>query len=340
METFWRILIFFLTIFLISETGGSAGEYRMLMTNEVSSTHWKTDLMEEFARLIENRSHGRIQVKVFSGGQLFTDKSAIMALGTGAVHMVWPVSVRVEALRQSYGVVNLPFALSDKLILDKKGFKEGLLDILSRTLEQDVIRVMGLLRADELVFVFRDHRPKIVDDMANLKIRVIGGQVLLDWLVELDVTPISMPASEFTTALSQGLIDGIHTSSDGWAKMLGRLGRFGLLVPDLSIAVYSILIDNKWLSELPEDLQAVIYQCVEEISLKQWRFSMKKTQEAFQKIRKEFGAEIYTVEKREIREWVVKVSPSYSRFSKKYPDIFEAFVRLHKLHGRIWPPEF
>ena len=80
--------------------------------------------------------------------------------------------------------------------------------------------------------------------------------------------------------------------------MLGRLGRLGLLVPDLSIAVYSILIDNKWLSELPEDLQTVIYQCVEEISLKQWRFSMKKTQEAFQKIRTEFGAEIYTVEKR------------------------------------------
>jgi TRAP-type C4-dicarboxylate transport system substrate-binding protein len=340
MRTSWKLFIWFLVAFMLAQTSVSAGEYTMLMTNEVSSTHWKTDLMEEFAEMIESRSRGRIHVKVFSGGQLFTDKSAIMALGTGAVHMVWPVSVHVEALRQSYGVVNLPFALSDELILEEKGFKEDLLDVLSKTMTQKVIGVMGLLRADELVFVFKDHRPKTVNDMKDMKIRVIGGHVFLDWLGELGVTPISMPASEFTTALSQGLIDGIHTSSDGWAKMLGRLGQFGLLVPDLSIAVYSILIDNKWLAALPEDLKTVISQCVEEISMRQWRFSMKKTQEAFQKIRNEFGADIFTVAENEIPQWVVKTSPSYGRFSRKYPEIFKKFVRLHEMHGRTWPPEF
>ena len=58
-----------------------AADYTMIMTNEVSSTHWKTGLMEEFAGMVEERSLGRIEVKVFSGGQLFTDKAAIMALG-------------------------------------------------------------------------------------------------------------------------------------------------------------------------------------------------------------------------------------------------------------------
>jgi len=339
MRLFWRFLISFLAVFVLAQTGVSAGEYTMIMTNEVSSSHWKTDLMKEFAEMIEKRSRGCIRVKVFSGGQLFTDKAAIMALGTGAVHMVWPVSVHVEALRQSYGVVSLPFALSDELILEKQGFKEDLLDVLSKTMTQKVIRVMGLLRADELVFVFKDRRPKTVDDMKGMKIRVIGGHVFLDWLGELGVTPISMPASEFTTALSQGLIDGVHTSSDGWAKMLGRLGQFGLLVPDLSIAVYSMLIDNKWLASLPEDLKIVIFQCVEDISVKQWRFSMKKTQEAFQKIRNEFGADIFTVPENEIPQWVLKTSPSYERFSKKYPEVFKGFVRLHEMHGRKWPPE-
>ena len=329
----------FILLSLITQKGAAAGEYMMLLTNEVASTHWKTDLMKEFAGMVESRSQGRIRVRVFSGGQLFTDQPAIMALGTGAVHMVWPVSVHVEALRQSYGVVNLPFAFSDELILEDKGFKDGLLEVLSNALPQKVIRVMGLMRADELIFVFKEQRPVSVCDMKDLKIRIIGGHVFLDWLGELGVTPISMPASEFTTALSQGLIDGIHTSSDGWAKMLGCLGRFGLLVPDLSIAVYSILIDNQWYSALPKDLQVVISKCVEEISLKQWRFSMKKTQEAFNKIKKEFGAEIYTVSEKKVHEWVAKVSPTFERFSERYPSIFETFVRLHEKHGRTWPPE-
>ena len=332
--------IIFLLFSQMTQQGQAANEYTMLLTNEVSSTHWKTDLMKEFAGMVESRSRGRIRVRVFSGSQLFSDQPAIMALGTGAVHMVWPVSVHVEALRQSYGVVNLPFSFSDKLILEEKGFKDGLLEVLSNALPQKVIRVMGLMRADELIFVFKEQRPVSVCDMKDLKIRIIGGHVFLDWLGELGVTPISMPASEFTTALSQGLIDGIHTSSDGWAKMLGKLGRFGLLVPDLSIAVYSILIDNHWFSQLPEDLQDVISQCVEEVSLRQWRFSMNKTQEAFKKIKNEFGSEIYTVNNRKVSEWVVKVSPTFKRFSEKHPSVFKAFVSLHKNYGRTWPPEF
>ena len=67
---------------------------------------------------------------------------------------------------------------------------------------------------------------------------------------------------------------------------------------------------------------------------------MKKTQEAFQKIRNEFGADIFTVPENEIPQWVVKVSPCYERFSKKYPEAFKDFVRLHEMHGRTWPPAF
>jgi TRAP-type C4-dicarboxylate transport system substrate-binding protein len=122
--------------------------------------------------------------------------------------------------------------------------------------------------------------------------------------------------------------------------MLGRLGQYGLLVPDLSIAVYSMLIDGEWLALLPEDLKTVISQCVEEISMRQWRFSKKKTQEAFQKIRNEFGAEIFVVTEDEIPQWVVKTSPSYKRFSNKYPKTYKNFVGLHEMHGHKWPPAF
>ncbi|MCB1401182.1 MAG: hypothetical protein KDJ82_15770, partial [Rhodobacteraceae bacterium] len=63
----------------------------MVITNELATTHWTTGVMEEFARRIEERTGGRVTPKVFHAGSLYNDQDAIAALGTGAVHMVWPV---------------------------------------------------------------------------------------------------------------------------------------------------------------------------------------------------------------------------------------------------------
>ena len=332
------LIICMMFVFICVSTNAEAKKYKMNMTNEVAVTHWKTGLMEDLAKMIEERSNGRIKVKVYSGGQLYTDKGAIKVLGTGAVQMVWPVSVNVETLRQSYGVVNMPFAINDKLVLENPGFRKDLLRVLSDTLGQEGIKVMGLIRADELIFVFKDHQPKTPKEMKGLKIRVIGGQVLLDWVGELGVTPISMPASEFTTALSQGVIDGIHTSSDGWARMIGDLGQYGLLVPDLLVVTYSILLDQKWFDNLPGDLQEVVAKSVDDISSKQWEFSMGKTKDAFKKIKNEFKATIYRVPDKEVPQWGEMVGPSYVRFSEKFPDIYKSYIKLNQKYGRKWPP--
>ena len=327
-------------VFLVVVSNVYAKTYKMIMSNEVAVTHWKTGLMKNLGKMIEERSKGKISVKVFPGGQLFNDKEALKSLGTGAVQMVWPVSVNVETIRQSFGIVNLPFAVDDKLILAKPEFRQGILETLSKLLGQEGIMVMGLLRADETVFVFKEARPKKPEEMKGLKVRVVGGQVLLDWVGEFEVTPISMPASEFTTALSQGLIDGIHTSSAGWAKMIGRLGKFGLIVPNLWVATYSILLDQQWFDALPPDLQEVVVKSVDDIASQQWEFSIQKTEEAYKKIRSDFKSEVYRVPDAEVPRWAEKVRPAYKRFSDKFPDAYSQYVELNKKYGRQWPPEF
>jgi len=341
MKIFLRLslIICAMLVFVSISTNAVAKKYKMIMTNEVSATHWKTGLMKDLAKTIEERSNGRIKVKLYNSSQLYTDRAAIKALGTGAVQMVWPVSVNVETLSQGYGIISMPFAINDKLVLDNPDFRKDLLKILSNSLGQEGIKVGGILRADELVFVFKDNQPKTPKEIKGLKVRVIGGQVLLDWVGELGLAPISMPATEFTTALSQGIIDGIHTSSDGWAKMIGDLGQYGLVVPDLIVITYSMLLDQKWFDNLPVDLQEIVTTAVDELASRQWAFSMEKTKIAYKKIKNEFKATVYRVPAKDIGTWGKKVNPSYKRFADKFPNIYENYIKLNQKYGRQWPPK-
>lgn len=309
----------------------------MVLTHEVSTTHWKNALMEKYAKLVEERTNGRVKAKVYPASQLYSDKDAVQALGTGSVQMVWPVSVNVEQVSPAYGIINLPFAITDDQILKNKQFRSELMDLLTAQIDSSKMRVMGLLRADATVYVFKDKTPKKPADMKNLKIRVTGGQATLDWLKELGVTAISMPASEMTTALAQGVIEGVLTSSDGWANIVGPVGKTGLLIPQMQVLTYTVLVDEKWFKSLPQDIQKIVADTMDEVAASQWQDSIDLAEESYKKIKGEFKAQLHEVPESELPEWSNKVRPSMDRFAQKYPDVYQKFVELNKKYNRVWP---
>lgn len=75
-----------------------------------------------------------MNVKVFPAGQLYNDQDAMAALGTGAVHMVWPVVVRLETVDPHTGAMNLPFAISDEQ-MENQCFNNGITQLMSSYVE-------------------------------------------------------------------------------------------------------------------------------------------------------------------------------------------------------------
>jgi C4-dicarboxylate-binding protein DctP len=247
----------------------AAKPIEFVMTNQLASTHWAAKNMEKFAAEIEKRSGGRIKPRVFNSGTLFKDKEAVAALGSGAVQMVWPVSVQLESIAPEYGVINLPFSMRDDVML-KKGARKAVASMLSKYVLDKGIRVMGLMRTADLIFLFKNKAVTKPSDLKGEKVRVTGGRVLQELMREFGASPISMSASEMGTAMMQGAIDGIFTSAGGW-KMVGvKTAGVATRVPGLSLLTYSVLVDNKWLNSLPDDLRSVIVDTTNEILATQW----------------------------------------------------------------------
>lgn len=307
--------------------GGNGEIITVIMTNEVPADHHQTKLMQKFAEELEKRSNGRFKGQVYPGGQLYTDLDALRALGTGSVHIVWPVSVQLENFNPAYGVASLPFGISDEKMMNDE-YRQQFMEILSTLVEDNGIKVLGLLRTTDGLFVTNSKKLESVDDLKGLKIRMTGGQVLLENANALGASAISMPASEMTTALSQGAIDAILTSPAGWITVLGDTGKYGLHAPGMWIATYSIVADKKWFDSLSVEDQQLITDIINELSLDQWVNNMNQEKEELEKIKNELGGEIVTLEGAELEAVKMALQAVHDKFASEHPEVYEQVQQL------------
>lgn len=306
----------------------------LVLPSEVASTHWKTKYMNQFAEEVKRKTNGAVNVKVFPGGQLYNDQDAMAALGTGAVHMVWPVAVRLETIDARTGIVNLPFAISDEMMLNRC-FNEDLTKMISSYVEPRKLQVLGFLRTSDLMFTFKDRDVQKLEDMRGAKIRVTGGRVFQDVMKSFNTSPVSMAASEMSTALSQGAIDGVFTSPAGWAEMIGMTAKYAWYVPGMSVATYAVVVDKNWLDRLPEAHRKAIVDTIDEIGRRQWNEAIEEDKKMIQKMTSQ-GATFRTAPAAEIQRWRERAAPVNKTFTDKHVETAQRLTAIEKrcLGGR------
>lgn len=327
LKTAQRTLIAMVAVALgcLASTASAAD---LVLPSEVAATHWKTGYMNKFAEEVKRRTGGAVNVKVFPAGQLYNDQDAMAALGTGAVHMVWPVAVRLETVNPSTGVINLPFAISDEQMLNKC-FSSGVTKLVSSYIEPRNLKVLGFLRTSDLLFVLRDRDVKKMEDLKGTKVRVTGGRVFLDVMRSIGTSPVSMAASEMSTALSQGAIDGVFTSPAGWAEMIGMTAKYAWYVPGLSVATYAVVVDKGWLEALPAEQSKAVTDAIADIAAHQWMEAIEEDKKMISKMTNQ-GAVYRTADQAEIARWKAQAAPVTKSFNEKYADPAKKMADLSK----------
>ncbi|MDM9561296.1 TRAP transporter substrate-binding protein DctP [Bordetella petrii] len=309
----------------------AAGAVEMVLTSEVAASHWKTRYMNEFAEDVAKRTNGEVQVKVFPASQLYNDQDGLAALGTGAVHMVWPVSVRLETLDPGLGYVNLPFGLSDQK-MENACFASGLTELMSDRLKSRQLQVLGLLRTADLFFIFRDRDVRSLADMDGAKLRVTGGRIFLDMVRSFGASPISMAASEMSTALAQGAIDGVLTSPAGWAEMIGKTGKYAFHVPGMSLATYAVVADRSWMDQLTPPQRDAVVASLDSILKRQWAEARAADAKLVRQMEQE-GAVYRVADGAAAAEWQARADTAKKSYTDKYADVVRQVDAIAKRCG-------
>ncbi|MFW5833148.1 MAG: TRAP transporter substrate-binding protein DctP [Pseudomonadota bacterium] len=312
---------------------GTAAHARteLVLTSEVAATHWKTGYMERFAELVEAKTDGEVSVQVFPAAQLYNDRDGVAALGSGAVHMVWPVPVHLETIDPRVGIVTLPFTLTDALMQDQD-FAADFVDLVSGYTEPRNIEVLAFLRAADAMFLTRGEAVRTPADIDGTKIRVTGGRILLDVMNSFGASAISMPASEMSTAFSQGVIDGIFTTPTGWSRMVGISADHAALIPGLSLLTYAVAVDKAWLEGLPAAHRDAIVESIREIALTQWSEAIAADAEEIRTMVGE-GADYWTASAEETAVWQEMAAEPLAAWIANHQDVHDAYEALRATHG-------
>ena len=222
----------------------------------------------EFARLVAERTGGRVRIEVYPAGQLGAgEREEIEALQLGGIDLVVTGTAVMANFLPDFSVMDLPFLFRDyrhvDAVLDGPVGRE-LLERLNRA----NLNITGLALWEQgFRYLTNSRRPiQVPADVRGLKIRVQENPIHVDSFNALGALATPMAWGGVYTALQQGVIDGqenpipVLTSHKIYEvqKHLAMTGHF--------YAPAIIIMNTARFRSLPPDVQEIFLATAAEVS--------------------------------------------------------------------------
>lgn len=221
-----------------------------------------TEAMYEFARLIDERSGGRITATVYDSGSLMDQNTEQTAIITGDVDMIFVAAPWVIGQIPELGALFVPFLFVDEEHLFR--VHDGPIGDEIRQLVVDRLGIRPLTSvfkgSRELNLKARVGRIMTPDDMAGVNLRVPGAESWLEMGRALGANPTPIAFGELYLALQTGTVDGqdnplITTWNAKFFEVTDQIVLTSHIIDD----VWPTINEAKWQS-LDADAQDIILQ--------------------------------------------------------------------------------
>lgn len=213
-------------------------------------------------KYIEKESGGKIKVQVYPNSQLFGDKDEYENLVANNVQFIIPDMAKLVGHEPGFNIPSMPFLFDgDK---DAIAFWDGPKgqEIFKR-LEKDGVLGLAMWPNGPKQITNNERPIKKPEDLAGLKFRTQGGQVLEKLYSTLKAGSVSIPFDELYTALQQGTVDGQeNTYSNIESKKFDEVQKY-LTETNHTRVDYVLLTNTKFWNSLNEKTKKIIQGGVE-----------------------------------------------------------------------------
>lgn len=219
----------------------------------------------EFARLVEERTEGKVVILVKCGGQLGSEGEVLSQMSFGGIDFA---RVSLSAVSDQLPVLNvlqLPFLYEDAghmwRILDGQIGE----DFLAVFEQQNLV---GLSWYDAGARCFYSNRPIMsAADFEGKVIRVQDSQMMRDMVLLLGGTPVTLPYSDVYAAFETRQIDA---AENNWASYRSqghyRHALFYTVDQHTRVPEIQLCSARTW-QQLPEEYREIIARCAKESAL-------------------------------------------------------------------------
>ncbi|MGQ9647631.1 MAG: TRAP transporter substrate-binding protein [Thermodesulfobacteriota bacterium] len=312
----WKLIAFVLCLSLIGFVASPAlAQIKLSYSVFFPPTHKNAILATEWAKEIEKRTGGKVQITVFPGGTLTPADKCYDGVVKGISDIGFSVLAYTRGKFPLTEVSDLPVGLKTGLVASKvineyyKKFKPK---------EFDEVKIMylhghgpGILHTKKEV--------KKLEDLKGMKIRCTGMAAKI--VGALGATPVAMPMGETYDAISRGVVDGSMAPQEAlqgwkWGEVVKyTIENFG---SSYSTGFFVVMNKDKW-NALPPDVQKIIEQVNEEYIEKQGKLwdEIDKEGRDYTIAR---GNKIISLSPDEDRRWEKAVKPLLDEYKKNMKD--------------------
>ena len=259
--------------------------YIFTYSHEQPAGSLRSQSMEFFQRELEKRTDGRIQVELFFGGVLGTERELMDFVALGALQGTRG-GLFADA-NPKFNLLTLPFLVADwdeALCLVGSDFMKSI---------NEGARQRGWhVPATGISQGFRVHtnskRPlNHPDDFQGLRMRVPPQDVFVQTALAFGANPQEIPAIEVYQALQTGRVDGQdNAASNIWDYKIHEVSRY-MTVTNYATGPDPFLVNLDWYESLPADLQQIFDRVATETIAYSDKLNREKEQEYIDKLSEE-----------------------------------------------------
>ncbi len=201
----------------------ASAENPMVLTlaHGLSETHTVHIAMTEFADKVEERTNGRIQVRILPNGQLGSENENMEQLMAGVISMTKVSAPGLATYNESYHAFGLPYIFDDTEdfyhVMDSDPMQDFFLSS-----SDDGFVTLTYYTSGARSFYTKNKAIRTPADLKGLKIRVQDMKSQTDMMKALGGIPVAMSYGDVYTSLQTGIIDG--TENNETALTTGKHG--------------------------------------------------------------------------------------------------------------------
>ncbi len=251
-------LILLLAFSLAFSNGSIAKTYVLkFATLMPTGTAW-SKILDDWTKEVEEKSNGRIQFKMYSGGIMGDEPDVLRKIRKGQLHGGMFTGYGIGRIYSPARVLEMPFLF--KNVNESDYVRDQLMPDLENGFRESGFELLGWPEVGFIHF-FSTQRITSIDDIKQLHIWLWQGDPLGEaFFKAASINPIPLSIMDVYTQLSakHGSIDTVYTSTFGaialqWYSKL----KYATHIP-LTNGIGGVVVSNRFYNKLPADLQQLL----------------------------------------------------------------------------------
>ncbi len=331
------ILIFFIIYLVISPLQGCSpraidyeqvGEEERIVvkfSHVVAENTPKGQAALRFAKLVEERTDGFVEVQVYPNSTLYMDGEEIEALQANNVQLIAPATAKMTEYFPELLVFDLPFLFNDYEDAHRFFESEEAKNMLEGIKGH---KMLGLAMWDNGFKIMSANTPLIsVEDFKDLNFRIMGNPILEFQFQQLGARTTTLPFNEVYEALLNKTVDGAENPpSNFYSKKFHEVQNY-VTISDHGYLGYVVLTNQKFWENLPDNIRKILDDTLAEVSEWEREYAMYQNEKDLSLIKRRSDIEVYILSKEEREAWKETLMPMYNYFQHKVSEELVNSVR-------------